>query len=206
VISTEKLWPFLLRFPISCFGICLGVGSQSILWKTLAATPSMEFLHVPEIINLVLWCLGLVTLIIIFVVYTLKCIFYFEAVRIEYYNPVRVNFFFAPWIACMFLALGVPPHIAKSIHPAIWCVFMSPVLCLELKIYGQWMLGGRRRLSEIANPSNYLSIVGNFVGALLGAATGWKEGAPFYLCCGVGPLHGAFCDTLPEITHNRNSP
>jgi len=149
VISTDQLWPFLLRFPISCFGICLGVGSQAILWKTLAAIPSMEFLHVPKIINLVLWCLGLVTLIIVFVVYTLKCIFYFEAVRIEYYNPVRVNFFFAPWIACMFLALGVPPQIAKSIHPLTWCAFMFPVLCLELKIYGQWMLGGRRKLSEV---------------------------------------------------------
>lgn len=210
VISTEKLWPFLLRFPISCFGICLGVGSQSILWKTLAATPSMEFLHVPEIINLVLWCLGLMTLIIIFVVYTLKCIFYFEAVRIEYYNPVRVNFFFAPWIACMFLALGVPPHIAKSIHPAIWCVFMSPVLCLELKIYGQWMLGGRRRLSEIANPSNYLSIVGNFVGALLGAATGWKEGALFTFAVGSAHYMVLFVtlyqrlpttETLPKELH-----
>jgi len=85
----------------------------------------------------------------------------------------------------MFLALGVLPHIAKSIHPAIWCVFMSPILCLELKIYGQWMLGGRRRLSEIANPSNYLLIVGNFVGVLLGAVTGWKEGAPFTFVVGL---------------------
>jgi len=133
VSPTDELWPFLLRFPISCFGICLGVGSQAILWKTLAATPSMEFLRVPQIINLVLWSVGLVTLIIIFVVYILKCIFYFKVVRIEYYNPVRGNFFFAPWIACMFLALAVPPHVAKSIHPAIWWVFMSPVLCLELK-------------------------------------------------------------------------
>lgn len=149
VISTDQLWPFLLRFPISCFGICLGVGSQAILWKTLAAIPSMEFLHLPEIINLVLSCLGLVTLIIVFVVYTLKCIFYFEAVRIEYYNPVRVNLFFAPWIACMLLALGVPPQIAKSIHPLTWCAFMFPFLCLELKIYAQWMLGGRRKLSEV---------------------------------------------------------
>jgi len=79
----------------------------------------------------------------------------------------------------MFVAFGVSPHIAKSIHHAIWCVFISLVLCLELKIYGQWMLEGRRRLSKIANPSNYLSIVGSCVGALLGAAIGWKEGALF---------------------------
>ncbi|KAM0938417.1 putative S-type anion channel [Dioscorea sansibarensis] len=46
---------------------------------------------------------------------------------------------------------------------------MAPILCIELKIYGQLMSGGQRQLSKVANPSNNLSIVGNFVGALLGA-------------------------------------
>lgn len=206
VLPTDKQWPFLLRFPISSFGICLGVGSQAILWKTLAATPSMDFLHVPDIINLVLWCVALVTQITIFVVYTLKCIFYFEAVRREYDHPIRVNFFFAPWIACMFLALGVPPHITKSLHPAIWCVFMAPILCLELKIYGQWMSGGSRRLSKVANPSNYLAIVGNFVGALLGAATGWKEGALFFFAVGLAHYLVLFVTLYQRLPTNEALP
>lgn len=206
VLPTDKQWPFLLRFPISCFGMCLGVGSQAILWKTLAQTPSMEFLHVPDIINLVLWCVGLLTQITVFVVYTLKCIFYFEAVRREYDHPVRVNFFFAPWIACMFLAIGVPPHVTTTLHPAIWCVFMTPILCLELKIYGQWMSGGSRRLSKVANPSNYLAIVGNFVGALLGATTGWKEGAIFFFAVGLAHYLVLFVTLYQRLPTNEALP
>ncbi|CAI9771951.1 unnamed protein product [Fraxinus pennsylvanica] len=61
----------------------------------------------------------------------------------------------------------------------------GPVFCLELKIYGQWMSGGKRRLSKVANPSNHLPIVGNFVGALLGAAMELKEGPIFFFAVGL---------------------
>ena len=82
----------------------------------------------------------------------LKVQYYFEAVRRTYHHPVRVNFF-APWIAAMFLAIGVPSVIAASAHPAVWCCLMLPVFCLELKIYGQWLSGGQRRLSKVVDPS-----------------------------------------------------
>nr|UWV48920.1 slow anion channel-associated 1a [Ginkgo biloba] len=185
LLPLDQKWPFLLRFPIGCFGICLGLSSQAILWKTLAKTPSMEFLHVPTEINLALWFLALCALIVIFFTYSLKCMFYFEAVRREYYHPVRINFFFAPWIVCMFLTIGVPSAIAESIHPSLWCTFMAPVFALELKIYGQWLSGGKRRLSKVANPSSHLSVVGNFVGALLAALVGWKEPAKFFWAVGL---------------------
>ncbi|XP_057829094.1 S-type anion channel SLAH2 [Cryptomeria japonica] len=206
VVPSNNKWPFLLRFPVSFFGVSLGVGSQAILWKTLAATPSMGFLHVPEIINLVLWCVALLTFIIILAVYASKCIYYFEAVRREYYHPVRVNFFFAPWIACMFLAIGLPPYIARAVHPVVWCVCMTPLLCLELKIYGQWMSGGDRRLSKVANPSNHLSIVGNFVGALLGAITGWKEGALFFFAVGLAHYIVLFVTLYQRLPTNETLP
>ncbi|KAF9667441.1 hypothetical protein SADUNF_Sadunf15G0023400 [Salix dunnii] len=40
----------------------------------------------------------------------------------------------------------------------------TPFLILELKMYGQWMSGGQRRHSQVANPTNHLSNVGNTVG------------------------------------------
>lgn len=187
LLPMDKKWPFLLRFPIGCFGMCLGLGSQAILWKAFSKTSFLKFLHTPSLImNLILWSLGLTALVIIFITYSLKCIFYFEAVKREYYHPVRVNFFFAPWIVCMFLTIGVPHAIAKSIHPALWCIFMAPVFLLELKIYGQWLSGGKRRLSKVANPSSHLSVVGNFVGALLAAQVHWREPAKFFWAVGFG--------------------
>ncbi|XP_077234411.1 guard cell S-type anion channel SLAC1-like [Tasmannia lanceolata] len=186
LLPKDEKWPFLLRFPIGCFGICLGLSSQAILWGALATSPATQFLNITPLVNLLLWILALIAILSISITYALKCIFYFEAIKREYYHPVRVNFFFAPWIVCMFLAIGAPPIIVghRKLHPAVWCIFMAPVFFLELKIYGQWLSGGKRRLSKVANPSSHLSVVGNFVGAILACKAGWKEAAKFFWAIG----------------------
>ncbi|KAL8200867.1 hypothetical protein R6Q57_012206 [Mikania cordata] len=185
LLPKDEKWPFLLRFPIGCFGMCLGLSSQAILWHNLAISPATKSLHIPPHINLVLWILALTVLVCVTTTYLLKCIFYFEAIRREYFHPVRINFFFAPWVVCMFLAIGVPPMLAqKPLHPALWCAFMIPYFLLELKIYGQWLSGGKRRLCKVANPSSHLSVVGNFVGAVLAAKVGWKEPGKFLWAVG----------------------
>lgn len=210
VLPDDKQWPFLLRYPISSFGICLGISSQAIMWKTLATSSSTTFLHISLTINLILWFTALALTATVVLIYSLKIIFFFEAVRREYYHPVRVNFFFAPWIALLFLALGVPPSVCESLHASLWYVLMTPIFCLELKIYGQWMSGGQRRLSKLANPSNHLSIVGNFVGALLGASMGLKEGPIFFFAVGLAHYTVLFVtlyqrlptsETLPKDLH-----
>ncbi|PON57450.1 Voltage-dependent anion channel [Parasponia andersonii] len=185
LLPKDEKWPFLLRFPIGCYGICLGLSSQAVLWRALATSPAVKFLHISPFINLALWILALAVLVSVSFTYILKCIFYFEAVKREYFHPVRVNFFFAPWVVCMFLAIGLPPMLSpKTLHPAIWCTFMGPYFFLELKIYGQWLSGGKRRLCKVANPSSHLSVVGNFVGAILASKVGWNEPAKFLWAVG----------------------
>lgn len=189
LLPKDKRWPFLLRFPINCFGIALGLGSQAILWNSLATSPATAFLHISHDINLVIWLLALAILLAVATTYSLKCIFYFEAIRREYSHPVRVNFFFAPWIACMFLTIGAPriltEHRPNAFHTALWCIFIVPIFILELKIYGQWLSGGKRRLSKVANPSSHLSVVGNFVGAILAANMRWVEAGKFLWAIGL---------------------
>ncbi|XP_041015482.1 S-type anion channel SLAH2-like [Juglans microcarpa x Juglans regia] len=210
VLPHDKIWPFLLRYPISSFGICLGVSSQAIMWKALATSSSTKFLHISLTVNLVLWCISIALIATVTSIYLLKVILYFEAVRREYYHPIRINFFFAPWISLLFLALGVPPLVANNLPSALWYVLMAPIFCLEIKIYGQWMSGGQRRLSKVANPSNHLSVVGNFVGALLGASMGLKEGPIFFFAIGLAHYTVLFVtlyqrlptnDTLPKELH-----
>lgn len=185
LLPKDEKWPFLLRFPIGCFGICLGLSSQAVLWHALATSPATRFLNISPFINLALWLLAVPVLLCVSFTYILKCVFYLEAVKREYFHPVRVNFFFAPWVVCMFLTLGVPPAIApEKLQPFIWCTFMAPYFLLELKIYGQWLSGGKRRLSKVANPSSHLSVVGNFVGAILAAKAGWDEAAKFLWAVG----------------------
>ncbi|XVF50915.1 hypothetical protein PTKIN_Ptkin04bG0142000 [Pterospermum kingtungense] len=202
VLPDDKLWPFLLRYPISSFGICLGLSSQAVMWKTLATATCSKFLH----INLILWWISVALLVIVFSIYILKVILYFEAVRREYYHPIRVNFFFAPWISLLFLALGVPPSVASNLPVPLWYVLMIPILCLELKIYGQWMSCGQRRLSKVANPSNHLSIIGNFVGALLGASMGLKEGPIFFFAVGLAHYTVLFVTLYQRLPTNETLP
>ncbi|CAN6464632.1 unnamed protein product [Victoria cruziana] len=206
LLPEDRKWPFLLRFPISSFGICLGLSSQAILWKALATASSTQFLHVSLKVNMVLWFASVAVVATISTIYSLKVIFYFEAVRREYYHPVRINFFFAPWIACMFLVMGLPPSLVTNLHAAVWYVLMAPIFCLELKLYGQWMSGGERRLSKVANPSNHLSIVGNFVGALLGATMGLKEGPLFFFAIGLAHYGVLFVTLYQRLPTNETLP
>uniref|UniRef100_A0A0E0L697 S-type anion channel SLAH2 n=1 Tax=Oryza punctata TaxID=4537 RepID=A0A0E0L697_ORYPU len=184
VLPENEKWPFLLRFPINAFGMCLGVSSQAMLWKTLASEPSTSFLRITLSVNHVLWWVSVVLMGLVSAIYLLKVVFYFEAVRREFHHPIRVNFFFAPWIACLFLVKGLPQSV-WTIHHVVWFLLMAPIFLLDLKIYGQWLSGGERRLSKVANPSNHLAVVGNFVGALLGARMGLREGPIFFFAVGL---------------------
>ncbi|KAI7727696.1 hypothetical protein M8C21_021808 [Ambrosia artemisiifolia] len=205
MLPEDKKWPFLLRYPISSFGICLGVSSQAILWKN-ASTSWTHFIHISLKVNYILWCISILLFAVVASTYLLKVIFYFEAVRREYYHPIRVNFFFAPWIALLFLAIGVPEDVHANLPHWLWYVLMTPILCLELKIYGQWMSGGQRRLSKVANPSNHLSVVGNFVGALLGASMGLKEGPIFFFAVGLAHYTVLFVTLYQRLPTNETLP
>ncbi|XP_048602528.1 S-type anion channel SLAH3-like [Brassica napus] len=206
VLPSEQTWPFLLRFPISTFGVCLGVGSQAIMWKTLATAKPTKFLHVSLWIHRSLWFISVALVLIIATIYLLKIILYFEAVRREYYHPIRINFFFAPFISLLFLALAVPPFIVTDLPQFLWYVLMFPFICLELKIYGQWMSGGQRRLSRVANPTNHLAIVGNFVGALLGARMGLREGPIFFFTVGMAHYLVLFVTLYQRLPTNETLP
>uniref|UniRef100_J3M0L6 C4-dicarboxylate transporter/malic acid transport protein n=1 Tax=Oryza brachyantha TaxID=4533 RepID=J3M0L6_ORYBR len=207
LLPKDEVWPFLLRFPIGCFGVCLGLGSQAILWGALAASPAMRFLHVTPMINVALWLLALAVLVAVSVTYALKCVFYFEAIRREYFHPVRVNFFFAPSIAAMFLTIGLPRAVApERLHPAVWCAFVAPLFALELKIYGQWLSGGKRRLCKVANPSSHLSVVGNCVGAILAARVGWAEAGKFLWAIGVAHYIVVFVTLYQRLPTNEALP
>lgn len=118
---------------------------------------------------------------------------------------MRVNFFFAPWIACLFLVKGVPQPVWE-IHHIVWYLLMAPILCLDIKIYGQWMSSGERRLSKVANPSNHLAIVGNFAGALLGSRMGLRELPIFFFAIGLAHYVVLFVTLYQRLPTNVQLP
>ncbi|KAH7405244.1 hypothetical protein KP509_15G062200 [Ceratopteris richardii] len=185
LLPHDKQWPFLLRFPIVAFSICLGLSSQAVLWKMVAMSPALGFLHVPGEVNYALWSLALFSLCIVSSIYICKCWFYFQAVK-------------------------PPPRIATTIHPIVWCVLVSPLLVLELKVYGQWLSGGKRRLSLVANASTHVAVMGNFLAAVLAREVGWMEPAVFFMAVGCAHYLVLFvtlyqrlptAQTLPKELH-----
>ncbi|GLJ45601.1 hypothetical protein SUGI_0959950 [Cryptomeria japonica] len=84
---------------------------------------------------------------------------------------------------------------------------MVPLLALELKIYGQWFLGGKSRLlSRVANPSTQICVVGNFVGATLAAKCGWKESAVFLFSVGISHYIVLFVTLYQKLPSNSSIP
>jgi hypothetical protein len=63
VITKDETWPLLLRVPVQSFEICMGIGSQAVLWKNLATAPSMKWTNIFSEINEVLWCVAAVVLV-----------------------------------------------------------------------------------------------------------------------------------------------
>ncbi|KAI5020619.1 hypothetical protein ZWY2020_045507 [Hordeum vulgare] len=195
MLPEDERWPFLLRFPISVFGMCLGLSSQA----------SMAFLHVHPAANHVLWWLSVALTVITCIIYLLKVVFYFDAVRREFHHPFRVNFFFAPCITWLILIKCLPcPN--WEIHQVVWYLLMAPILCLDLKIYGQWMSCGDRRLSKVANPLNHLAIVGNFVGGKLGARMGLQELPIFFFAVGLAHYLVLFVTLYQRLPTNMQLP
>ncbi|KAJ0085428.1 hypothetical protein Patl1_09238 [Pistacia atlantica] len=181
----QSLKSILIRFHAGYFRISLSLGGQALLWKTLIG-PTDDYTstlrHVFHILHptafRVLWFLALFVLILLSLLYILRCLFYFKMVKVEFLHHVGVNYLFAPWISWLLLLQSAPFVTPKtSSYLVLWWVFAVPVVALDVKIYGQWFTRGKKFLSTVANPTSQLSVIGNLVGAQAAAIMGWKESA-----------------------------
>lgn len=191
----ERCPSILTRLHAGYFRITLSLGCQALLWKTLtesAANNSMASynkLHLfPSFTFQLIWCLALVVLLLLSLLYTLRCIFRFHMVKAEFLHPLGVNYLFAPWISWLLLLQSAPLIAPDAIYyQVIWWVFVFPIMALDVKIYGQWFTAEKRFLSMLANPTSQISVIGNLVGARGAAQMGWKECA---LCLfSLGMVH-----------------
>ena len=155
-----------------------------MLWKTLAQptddTSAMRrvFHVLHPTAFLVLWSLALFILVLLSLLYLLRCLFFFKMVKAEFLHHVGVNYLFAPWISWLLLLQSAPFMAPKTVpYLVLWWVFAVPVVMLDVKIYGQWFTKGKRFLSTVANPTSQMSVIGNLVGAQAAAHMGWKESA-----------------------------
>ncbi|KAG8385763.1 hypothetical protein BUALT_Bualt03G0079100 [Buddleja alternifolia] len=179
----------LTRLHAGYFRISLSSGGQVLLWKSLTDhINESQTLHntfhvhstLPSIAFLLLWWLSLCTLILLSLLYILRCIFHFRLVKAEFSHHVGVNYLFTPWISWLLLLQAMPfEHLKNnnSLYQILWLIFVVPIVILDIKIYGQWFTTEKRFLSLVANPTSQISVMGNLVGAWAAARMGWKESA-----------------------------
>ncbi|KAL6989459.1 hypothetical protein U1Q18_015208 [Sarracenia purpurea var. burkii] len=182
-IAERSLSSILTRLHAGYFRICISLGGQALLWKTLAeqSNDSSSLLHVlrhvfhsPAI--MVLWSFALFTLGVLSVLYILRCFFRFSMVKAEFSHHVGVNYLFAPWISCLLLLQSAPFSSPNNVsYLVLWWVFAVPVVALDVKVYGQWFTKGKQFLTAVANPTSQLSVIGNLVGARAAAQMGRQE-------------------------------
>ncbi|OMO75271.1 C4-dicarboxylate transporter/malic acid transport protein [Corchorus olitorius] len=181
----HSLSSILTRFHAGYFRISLSLGGQALLWKTLIGPTDdrgtlRHVLHmlVHPMAFLVLWSFALSTLVLLSLLYMLRCLFYFKMVKAEFLHHVGVNYLFAPWISGLLLLQSAPFLTPTTTsYLVLWWVFAVPVVVLDVKIYGQWFTKGKKFLSTVANPTSQISVIGNLVGAQAAAHMGWKESA-----------------------------
>ncbi|GJW08052.1 S-type anion channel SLAH1-like protein [Tanacetum coccineum] len=167
----------------SYFRICISLGGQALLWKTLSEKTDISptfnnlFIKLPSTAFLLLWCLSLCVLVFLSILYILRCIFHFHMVKSEFKHHVGVNYLFAPWISWLLLLQSAPSSVYqhKYSYEYVCCLLILPVVGLDVKVYGQWFTTEKRFLSMVANPTSQISVIGNFVGARAAINMGWRE-------------------------------
>ncbi|KAJ4982479.1 hypothetical protein NE237_033316 [Protea cynaroides] len=211
-----SLSSILAKIHAGYFRISLSLCGQALLWRTLGEPTShsnalqrlLQMVHANNV-TMALWVLAFLVLLILSLLYLLRCFYYFKMVKAEFLHHVGVNYLFAPWISWLLLLQSAPfINPRTNCYLVLWWVFVLPVILLEVKIYGQWFTKGKRFLSSVANPTSLLSVMGNLAGAQAAAQMGWTESAVCMFSLGMAHYLVLFVtlyqrlsgtDTLPAL-------
>lgn len=190
--SSNLIMHILTRIHAGYFRLSLSLGWQALLWKILLhpSQSSPITFQVPKLyystILTIIWSFSLFTLVLLSLLYALRCILRFNLVKAEFTHHVGVNYFFAPWISWILILESAPFVTPKHVYfVVLWWLFVVPIVILDLKIYGQWFTKGKNVLTAVANPTSQLSVIGNFVGARAAAKMGWREVSIFLFSLGM---------------------
>ena len=233
VVEETKKMPFLLRFKVVIFGMALGLSGQALMWKTVSYNEVMMNFNdsveghlyrvdAPTVLNEAYWVIGIAALLVSAMFYVMKVIKWRGGVYREFFHPVRVNFFFAPFTASMLLLLAIPKRWAPGgialngmVIEILFFLTMMPYFLLDLYLYGAWMYSRKRSLRS-GNPTYTLAVIGNFIGANLAAHIEQKElalaffsvGCVYYLLVFISIYQAISRDlfhhlTIPNLTYNE---
>lgn len=100
------------------------------------------------------------------VAYAIKSIFFFDSVKKEYNNPIKLNFFPTVSISLLLLAIAIYP-IGHTVSFWLWLVGAVLHLFFTYLIVSEWVSDRKYGIEEI-NPAWFIPVVGNILVPVVG--------------------------------------
>ena len=155
-------------FPVQLFAVIMGVSGLAIVFAK-----AYHLINMPYWIYSILLFMDTVLFLGIFTAYMFKWLLYPEAVKKEFYHPIKSSFIAA--ISISFLLFSIAFYdFAPTVSILLWCIGAPLQLMFTLIIIRYWI---HNELKVVhSNPAWFIPIVGNLLVPVVGV-----EAAPVWV-------------------------
>ena len=157
----------LQHMPVTLFGAGLGLAGFATAWREIAAVFGWGILLSKVLVGI---ALGVFAILVI--LYGIKVLRHFPAVKAEFRHPVTSNFFSAATMTLMILASHLG-QAAPLLAEGIWIVAAVINVAISVIIVTFW-IGRDCHISQVA-PVWFIPVVGNLVIPIVGAPMGYTQ-------------------------------
>lgn len=168
----------LAHFPVAFFAMIMGLTGLTLAWEKASVV-----LDLPDTFYLSLLLLSALAFCVIVSLYTIKFLRYSEAVKAEFYHPIKMSFFPAFSISLILLSVATV-NLAEFISLLLWCSGASLHLLFTLYVLGQWLHHPKFQIAH-STPAWFIPVVGNILVPIAGVEHGFIDISWFFFSIGL---------------------
>jgi len=163
--------------PIQLFAIIMGLSGFAIMYAK-----AYHLLNIPYWIYATILAVDTILFLLIFTFYMFKILLHFEAVKKEFYHPIKSSFMAA--ISISFLLLSIAYYdFAPTVSILLWYIGTPLQLAFTLIIIRYWI---HNNLDVVhSNPAWFIPIVGNVLIPVVGVDAAPIFISLFFFCLGM---------------------
>ncbi len=167
----------LEHMPIQLFAIIMGLSGFAIMFAK-----AYHLLDMPYFIYLSILFVDTVLFLVIFTAYMFKILLHVEAVKKEFYHPIKSSFMAA--ISISFLLLSIAYYdFAPTLSILLWYIGTPLQLAFTLIIIRYWIHNDLKIVHS--NPAWFIPIVGNVLVPIIGVEAAPMAVSIFFFSVGM---------------------
>lgn len=168
----------LAHLPVAFFAMVMGLTGLTLAWEKASVV-----LDLSDTFYLSLLLLSALAFCVIVSLYTIKFLRYSEAVKAEFYHPIKMSFFPAFSISLILLSVATV-NLAEFLSLLLWCTGASLHLLFTLYVLGQWLHHPKFQIAH-STPAWFIPVVGNILVPIAGVEHGFIEISWFFFSIGL---------------------